>query len=172
MAIGKTFALPNLSQNKALLAHSLDQAKITDPTRRAQILSTGLIEGDLTQASRDAGKDGKDSKNFSPFNLNDGMIQELGLTALEPALNSSDLKTSYDAAVKVINSAIDTFGVQGFEEWQRGGESLVNKGPAASQDPAFVSYDESFKNTVKWVQTTPGATSNDQSYGEDVPHLS
>ena len=171
MAGGKIFTLSGLGQSKQLLSQALDQAQITDPTRRAQILATGLIEGDLTQRSRDASKDGTTGANYSPFNLNHDLIDHLGLTAQEPALNSVDLKTSLTAAAKVINAAIDKLGLQGFEEWQRGGASLVNQGPAASQDASFKSYAEAFQNTVKFVETTPDATSSNQSYGEDVPHI-
>lgn len=104
MASGVTI-VSGLSVNKQVFNQALDDAKVTDPKRRAQLMATGLLEGNLSFRSNDASKGpGRPSANFSPANLNDGMVTNLGLAALEPALtNTANLKGSYAAAILVIN---------------------------------------------------------------------
>lgn len=98
------------------------------------------------------------------------MINSVGLSSLIPKIfNTSNLATSIDASVQVIDVALDK-GTEWFKTYQRGGITLNSDPTGQAGTFDYASYSQSFNNTVSYIQSGAGMT-DDYRYAEDVGYV-
>jgi len=82
----------------------------------------------MTLSERDSKKDTRTdgATNYSAFNMNLAMLKQLGAT--NDCLNEMNSSDTYDKSVEYARMGLARFGVKGFLDFHRGGETAYNNG--------------------------------------------